>query len=425
MAPGTQAGVDIGVGGGGRRHPSNLPPAGGIVVWVIAIPGGEVVPVSMKRATFPLLALLIPLLIGCNPVALAPTVYDQPYPVGPVVLPRDDAAHDAPIEWWYWVGHLEDEAGRELAFNLTFFKAFAPPQLRLAGIPSHWLFERGHVAHAAVVDVAEEDHRMGQRIDFFYPAASSNEELDISIGAWRATRAADGVSHHLRYSVGGYALDLTLTPRKPAALHGNPPGIQTMGPGGVSYYTAYTRMAVQGTVRGPCRLPQACPAVPVRGQAWFDHQWGDFRIDRFAGWDWFALQLDDGREVMVYLIRDFDDTIASAEGSLILGSGEVIPLGAEDFQLVTTASWRSERTGAVYPAGWTLELPAYDLALTIAPRVANQEMNTRATTGIVYWEGAVAVGGSHPGLGFVELTNYDRVPWRDGTWFGRVASGGR
>ena len=324
------------------------------------------------------------------------------------------------------MGHLEDATGRELAFNLTFFKAFAPPQLRLFGIPSNWIFERGHVAHAAVADVAAGEHTMRQRIDFFYPGAASRDDLDLSVGAWRATRAADGVSHHLRYTVGGYELDLTLTPLKPAALHGDPPGIQTMGPGGVSYYTAYTRKAVTGTVRGPCWLPQACAAVPVAGQAWFDHQWGDFRIDRFAGWDWFALQLDDGREVMVYLIRDFDDTIVSAAGSLITEAGATIALGGDDFALTPTgATWTSPNTGAVYPAQWTLTVPDHGLSLRIDPRTADQEMNTRATTGIVYWEGAVSVSGSHSGLGFVELTNYDRVPWRDGTWLGGVASGER
>lgn len=382
--------------------------------------------VGMPRFNIVLLAFFIPLLVACNPSAFAPTVYDQPYPVGSVTLPRDDAAHDAPIEWWYWVGHLQDASGRELAFNLTFFKAFAPPQLRLFGIPSNWLFERGHVAHAAVADITAGTHTMRQRSDFFYPAAASTEEFHVSMGEWSAARAADGISHRLRYRVGGFELDLTLTPQKRAALHGDPPGIQTMGPGGVSYYTAHTRMAVTGTLRGPCLLPRACPAVPVEGQAWFDHQWGDFRIDRFAGWDWFALQLDDGREVMVYLIRDFDDTIVSAEGSLMTEAGVTIPLHAEDFRLIPTGvSWSSPDTGAEYPAQWTLEVPAHGLSLRIDPRLANQEMNTRATTGIVYWEGAVAVSGSHTGLGFVELTNYDRVPWRDGTWLGGVASGER
>ena len=360
------------------------------------------------------IALVLALMASaCAPIAAPPSVFDAPYPVVAVELPRDDAAHPAPIEWWYWVGHLEDADGRPLAFQLTFFKAFAPPALPILGLPANLWLERGHVAHAAVVDLETGRHVMAQRIDFFFDAGASDEDLGVFVGpSWVAERADDGASHALRFTVGGYALELVATPRKPAVLHGDPPGIQSMGAGGVSYYTAHTRMAVEGTVRGPCLVPAACRAVPVTGQAWFDHQWGDFRVDRFAGWDWFALQLDDDSEVMLYLIRGLDGSIESATGTHVAADGWVRTLGEGDFVLEATGpSWTSPSTGATYPAEWRVAVPAFGVDVVVTPMVADQEMNTRATTGIVYWEGAVAVRGSHAGVGFVELTNYDRVPW--------------
>jgi len=360
------------------------------------------------------IALVLPLLLAaCAPVTAPPSVYDAPYPIVAVDLPRDDAGHVAPIEWWYWVGHLEDEDGRPLAFQLTFFKAYAPPALPILGLPANLWLEKGHVAHAAVVDLETGRHVMGQRIDFFFDADASYEDLGVFVGpSWAAERADDGLSHALRFTVGGHALELVATPRKAAVLHGDPPGIQSMGAGGVSYYTAHTRMAVQGTVRGPCLVPAACRAVPVAGQAWFDHQWGDFRIDRFAGWDWFALQFDDESEVMIYLIRGLDGTIESAAGTHVGADGWVRPLGEGAFVLEATGpTWTSPSTGATYPAEWRVTVPAHGVDVVVTPMVADQEMNTRATTGIVYWEGAVAVRGTHGGVGFVELTNYDRVPW--------------
>lgn len=363
----------------------------------------------MARRRAPLLPPLaaIALLAGC-----LPSVYDAPYPVAPVELPRDDAAHAAPIEWWYWVGHLETGDGRRLAFQLTFFEAYAPPFLSVAGLPAHWWFEKGVVGHAARTDLDAGDHAMAQRGFALWEGETSAASLDVSVNDWRASVGEDGASHRLRFAVGGTAFDLALEPTKPASLHGDPPGIQSMGPGGVSYYVSHTRMAVSGSVAPDCLFPEFCASVPVTGQAWFDHQWGDFRIDRFGGWDWFALQLDDGADLMLYLIRGDDGDLVAAAGSYVTAAGRTVGLSAEDFAVEPTgATWISPRTGAVYPAGWRVVVPAQGVDAMVRPLVADQEMDTRATTGIVYWEGAVAVGGERPGVGFVELTNYDVSPF--------------
>ena len=364
----------------------------------------------LRRALLLSSGVVVLLLAGC-----LPSVYDEPYPVRSVELPADDAAHDAPFEWWYWVGHLEAEDGRRLAFQLTFFEAFGPPEVRILGLPSHWWFEKELVAHAAKTDLDAGEHAMAQRGFALSEGEASRERLDVSVNDWRAVRHEDGVSHRLTFAVGGTAFDLVLTPTKPASLHGDPPGIQSMGPGGVSYYVSHTRMEVTGSVAPDCLFPEFCGSEPVHGQAWFDHQWGDFRIDRLGGWDWFALQLDDGAEVMLYLIRDMGGAYVAAEGSYVTREGRTLGLSREDFTLTPTgATWTSADTGAVYPAGWRVEVPAHDVDVTVAPLLADQEMDTRASTGIVYWEGAVAVRGDRPGVGFVELTNYDVRPFEPG-----------
>jgi len=355
---------------------------------------------------FALLALL---------AACVPSVYDAPYPVTEVQLPRDDAAHPAPIEWWYYTGHLTSETGEDYGFELTFFKAYTPPRYKLFGFyPASWAVEKGHVAHFAVTDKTRRTFTKGERVDYWgYPAGASSEDLEVYVANWRAERAPDGVSHRLFASEGGYRLDLTLTPTKPAALHGDPPGIQAMGPGGVSYYVSYTRMEVSGTLKRNCGpLGFGCETVKVTGQAWHDHQWGDFSLEGYAGWDWFSVQFEEGTELMLYLIRAPSGRYLAREGSFITRDGRTLPLHAEDFKLTETGeTWTSPQTGAVYPVGWRVKVPKHGVDVSVTPVFPEQEMDTRASTGIVYWEGAVEVAGSKEGVGYVELTNYDRYPY--------------
>lgn len=354
--------------------------------------------------------LCVLLLVGLS--GCVPPVYRSPYPVVPISLPRDDAGHPAPIEWWYYTGHFATAEGREYGFQLTFFKAYAPPEARLLGVvPAFIVAEKGHVAHAAITDIGGGRFEMAERADFWgYPARASYRELDVQVGGWYARRAADGVSHELFATVGNRRLRLILTPLKPAALHGEPPGIQSMGPGGVSYYLSYTRMALRGEYL-ECELWR-CQRHEVHGQAWHDHQWGDFDISSYAGWDWFSLQFDDETELMLYLIREPSGRYQQQAGSFVTREGRVIPLTAADFALTASgASWQSPATGAIYPMGWQLQVPRLGIDVAVAPVLLAQEMDTRASTGIVYWEGAVRVSGSHSGKGYVELTNYDLYPF--------------
>jgi predicted secreted hydrolase len=344
--------------------------------------------------------------------ACVPPVYQNPYPVLPVVLPRDEAAHPAPLEWWYYTGHLYDENGHEYGFELSFFKAYTPPGLTLLGIPAFVVAEKGHVAHFAITDTTAQTFEKAEKADFWgHDADASPEELNVFVSNWYTRVNPDGISHDIFATLGNRKLSLTLTPEKPVALHGHPPGIQSMGPGGVSYYLSYTRMKAQGTLSSNCTL--VCwDTVSVSGLAWHDHQWGDFSLSQFAGWDWFSLQFENHSELMLYLIRQPDGTYSTRAGSYITAQGKTVEFSSDDFRIEPIGkAWESAATGGIYPLEWQLSVPEYGIDVTLKPVLKEQEMDTRASTGIVYWEGAMELEGSHEGVGYMELTNYDLYPY--------------
>jgi predicted secreted hydrolase len=153
----------------------------------------------------------------------------------------------------------------------------------------------------------------------------------------------------------------------------------------------------------------------VTGDAWFDHQWGDFISVGAGGWDWFAVNLDDGTDLTVSLVRAADGTYPLVYGTLVDGQGRTRHVGQEDLAVAVTDEWTSPETGATYPAGWTITLPGEDLEIRLSPTVPQQELDTRATTGVVYWEGSQRVAATRAGspLGgqaYVELTGYAPDP---------------
>jgi predicted secreted hydrolase len=156
----------------------------------------------------------------------------------------------------------------------------------------------------------------------------------------------------------------------------------------------------------------SCKTSELTGQAWHDHQWGDFDLSSYAGWDWFAVQFDNQTELMLYLIRQPDGTYSTKAGSFITADGRTLGLTQDDFDVTPTGQiWESNSTGAIYPIAWTLRVPKFGIDVLVNPVMLEQEMDTRSSTGIVYWEGAVNISGSHTGVGYVELTNYNLYPY--------------
>jgi predicted secreted hydrolase len=321
----------------------------------------------------------------------------------PFSFSSDHGPHpDFRTEWWYYTGNLRTAAGRHVGFQLTFFRiALAPGAVVRA---SAWATRQLYFAHFAVTDTA------GGR--FHAVTRSSREALGLAgasaspfrvwIEDWSAE--GDGSSARLRASDGAVALDLDLSAAKPVVAQGDR-GLSRKGsePGNASFYYSFTRMPARGVVR------LGRETLEVSGEAWMDREWSTSALGSgVEGWDWFALQLDDGRELMFYLLRRRDGAVDPfSAGTLIAADGTTRALEAGDVRVETLAHWTSPRSGVRYPARWRLSVPSAALRLELEPRLADQEL----IVGTRYWEGAVAVAGSAgdrpiAGQGYVELVGY-------------------
>ena len=398
----------------------------------------------MRRRIAILLSAMIAL-SGCttadapilaNPPAARPSIpapsdrpVSRPTDPVPVVLPRDDGPHDRLTEWWYYTGHLRSpgrispEEDRRFGFEYVIFRA------ERGDFPTTW------ASHLAITDENAGRFYYAQRLEVgegvdhsLRDASGSPTGFDLRLSgvdpsdpatfdrpSWRMT-GSNG-SDHLGATLSSeeaagsrlpdgtdLGLGLTLTSRKPPALHDRDGWID-FGAAGSSYYYSRTSMAADGGLTIGRRV------FDVSGDAWFDHQWGDFISVGGGGWDWFAVNLDDDTDLTLSLVRDANGSYPLIYGTLVRPDGSIVHLAKDAFSVTVTDRWTSPRTGAEYPAGWTITIPDEELEIKLSPTVADQELDTRATTGVVYWEGSQRVeatrfGEPLGGEGYVELTGY-------------------
>jgi predicted secreted hydrolase len=320
-------------------------------------------------------------------------------------FPRDHGSHpEYRTEWWYYTGHLRTESGRRYGFEVTFFRV----GVAQGEAQSRWDLRHLMPAHFAITDVDAKSFRYYEKMNrgSAFTADAAEGRLDVFNEAWRATTNRDG-SWRLAASEGSDAIDLTLRARKPPALHGeNGLSLKAEGAGYASHYYSMTALEVSGTING----------ARCSGQAWMDHEFGSSALrENQQGWDWFSIQLDNDTEIMLYLIRRSDGTPdTTSSGSLVTSDGRVIPIARDQMRITPASRWKSPKSGAVYPMGWRVELPPFNVVLTLTPLLRQQELITRGSTRVTYWEGAVGVSGSFGGTpvrgeGYVEMTGYDRA----------------
>lgn len=324
----------------------------------------------------------------------------------PFVYPADLGPHlDFQTEWWYYTGNLETADGRHFGYQLTFFRRgmSATPVDRQGSLATREIY----FAHFAITDVATGQHfgveRFSRQADGL--AGASGEPYRVWLEDWQVI-SPDGEGRFLELSAqdGGNALTLSLDSKKPYIPNGDG-GLSSKGPepGNASYYFSGTRLVTKGslTIDGQ--------TFDVQGLSWFDHEWSTSALSADAvGWDWFSLQLSDGRDLMYFQIRNKDGSLSPvSSGTLVEADGRIIHLVRDQVQLDIESTWRSQQSGAVYPAAWRIAIPSQALQLKIEPWVADQEMRVSVT----YWEGAVrfsgsSSGGEVSGCGYVELTGY-------------------
>ncbi len=332
------------------------------------------------------------------------------------------------IQWWYFTGHLFDHSGREFGYELTFF---------VFGIQKrHYRSQFGvnniYVSHFAVSDLEEKKFYFTDTADAgaFGLAGASGNLLNI----WVDNDSLQGSPRQMHIRASGNAgspesrmtfrganntaLNLVLSPEKPLVLNGEHGYSRksALSPYQASFYFSYTRLKTEGT------LTLNGTAFPVKGQSWFDREissppqeekqhgapksrqtfWGETR-----GWDWFAIQLTDRREIMLYLLRNIDGSIDPfSSGTFVYNDGRYRHLQKDDFSVTVLSYYHSKKTGARYPAKWEIRIPSEEAALKITPLMEDQECIATATTGNRYWEGSCRVHGTAEGRAYVELTGY-------------------
>jgi len=323
-------------------------------------------------------------------------------------FPWDHGSHeDFQTEWWYYTGHLLGPGKQRFGYQLTFFRR-AIASIDVNQNPSRWGVRHIYFAHFAVTDEGRHMFHMAEKVsrEGLGKAGAETGTLAVWIDRWRVIGNADG--HRLYAAEDSHAIDLELVPEKPPTIHGRQ-GVSLKGDGETeaSHYYSFTRMKTRGT------LVLNKQVIPVTGISWMDHEFGSNQLNaEQVGWDWFSIQLDEASELMLYQIRRRDGSIEpSSAGTWIRPDGASIPLGREDVRVEILGDWRSPRSGTGYPGRWRITVPSIGLAVELTPTVKDQELITRLSTQVTYWEGSVTVQGvrdEHPvlGVGYVELTGY-------------------
>jgi len=322
-------------------------------------------------------------------------------------FPADHGPHPGyAVEWWYVTANLATAEGRRFGVQFTLFHiALAPDAPQRA---SEWGSHSVMMGHFAVADIAASRFHAFERfsrVGAGLAGATASPLVRVWLEDW-SLAALDERAVPLRIDAAqdGVAVALHLDAGDPPVLQGvDGLSQKSAAPGNASYYYSMMRLPTSGTIRVDG------VSYAVSGDAWLDREWSTSALgEDQVGWDWFALQLDDGSELMYYQLRRRDGTADPAsKGVVITGAGDRTDLRAADVQLAVTRTWRSPRTAADYPAEWRLAAPAAAVNLEITPLLADHELPTT----VVYWEGAVRVQGTIAGRavrghGYVELTGY-------------------
>ncbi|QGZ37599.1 putative secreted hydrolase [Pseudoduganella flava] len=351
--------------------------------------------------------LLLLLLALCLPAWCAAPTFAPVAPLAPgeaLRFPRDFGAHPQHrTEWWYATGWLTTADGKALGYQVTFFRS-------RTGVddanPSRFAPKQLIIGHAALSDPAQGKLLHDQRSARagFGLAFASETDTDVKLAGWRMTRAADG-RYRVTIPAADFALELVLEPTQPILLQGER-GYSQKGPrpAQASYYYSKPQLRTTGTIVGAGGKRSA-----VTGVTWLDHEWSSQVLDpEAAGWDWVGANLDDGGALMAFRIRDKRGGKLWAHATWRDASGKITHYGPDDVTFTPRTRWRSPRTGAEYPVAMTVSTGA--TLWQLDPLQQDQELDSRRSTGAVYWEGAVTVSrdGRPRGRAYLELTGYVR-----------------
>lgn len=331
-------------------------------------------------------------------------------------FPQDHWARSGyKTEWWYFTGHLQTATGRRFGYQFTFFRVGvlpAEPELN-----SDWRTTHLIMGHAALSDLSQKKHRFSEVLYRAIPLLGGFGRYPDTVIAWSRGPAGTNANWHLEWN--GTAFDLSMSdvalgfgfalstqPRKGLIFQGAN-GFSRKGEGtaAASQYYSFTRLKTVGSITLDGNSYQ------VTGQSWMDKEFGSNGLaENQVGWDWFSLQLDDRREIMLYILRDQKGDVDFAHGTVVDADGQVRYLNRDEFSIEVHKRWKSPKTSDIYPAHWNLVIPGTCLEIEVVPDMADQENRSRLVPEMHYWEGSVSVLQSREpiGKGYVELTGYGR-----------------
>lgn len=328
---------------------------------------------------------------------------------GPMAFefPKDQGAHnDFQTEWWYYTGNLATESGRRFGYQLTFFRrAIISPSVRTDRL-SEWGVEQVYLAHFAMTDVQNNRFYASEKVGrgaAGLAGALGEPAYEVWLDDWRVVQVAEN-EYLMQAKTEQGAIELRLQNLKGEILQGDR-GYSRKGEevGNASYYISQTRLKTSGEIR------LSGERFEVNGLSWMDHEFSTSALgEDQVGWDWFALQLNNDMEIMLFTLRKDDGSIDRfSSATLILPDGQTQLFLSDEFTVEVRDRWKSTKTGAVYPSEWVIRIPAVGLILNVQPLISEQEL----TLSYVYWEGAVFTEGSIGnqivgGYGYVELTGY-------------------
>jgi len=361
---------------------------------------------ARRRALGWISAVLAPPSYGAEapgPRALPPTPYAPVVPGYRLRFPEDEGSHPAfRTEWWYVTGWLEPRGRPPIGFQVTFFRSRPNVDERN---PSAFTARHILIAHAALSDARRGRLVHDQKVARASLGLAGADEgrTRVWIDDWSI--AQEGAVYAVRIPAREFGLALSLTTPQPPFLQGDG-GYSRKGPRpeSASYYYSLPQLQVAGA------LTENAKRFEVSGTAWLDHEWSSSYMDeRAAGWDWIGINFDDGGALMAFRMRERSAGTLWAGGAYRSADGRRRTFAPAEVDMAPVRSWRSPRTGASYPVAWRVR--AGDLELTIDPLMDDQENDTRASVGTIYWEGAVTASqsGKAIGRGYLELTGYWRA----------------
>ena len=375
-------------------------------VWAVGLSACATAPVSTTAVPAP-----AQISVAEGMARTDTTGYLRAEEVREFAFPADHGPHpEYAVEWWYYTGNLTDAQGNDYGYQFTLFRT-GLPRTALPQGGSQWRSDAVYMAHLALSDGARQRFVARERFNrgALGLAGAHAAPFRVWLDDWSVTSVDAGTTQmRIQAQDGDIALDVTLDATGPIVLQGDRGLSQkSAAKGNASYYYSLPRMATTGTLR------IGDTDVAVSGTSWMDREWSTSALGTDqVGWDWFALHLDDGSDIMLYQLRNRDgSTDPFSGGSVRNRDGTVTRLAATDIRWAPQGVWTSPHTGAPYPAAWDIELIPLGLSLTVTPLIADQELQVT----VRYWEGAVTVdarraGSALRGTGYLEMTGYADVP---------------